>query len=82
MEHLRRWLPNYPQNQRGMSITWIRREEERDVDFSRGWLTKNLRYDMIIGQELLLELKLYLCFSDCVIKGNGGAYEGCNTPIK
>ena len=37
---------------------------------------------MIIDQDLLLELELDLCFSDCTIKGDGGAYEGCTAPIK
>ena len=36
---------------------------------------KNSRYDMIIGQDLLLEFNLDLCFSDNTIKGNGGTYE-------
>ena len=45
-------------------------------------LQKNSRYDMIIGQDLLLELKLYLYFSDYMIKGNVGAYEGCTDPMK
>ena len=35
---------------------------------------KILWYDMIIGQDLLLELKLYLCFYNYTIKGNGDAY--------
>ena len=37
---------------------------------------------MIICQDLLLELKLDLCFSDYTIKGNEGAYEGCTAPMK
>ena len=37
---------------------------------------------MIIGQYLLLELKLDLCFYDYTIKGNGGAYEGCTAPTR
>ena len=45
-------------------------------------LRKNSRYDMIIGQHLLLELKLDLCFSDYKIKRNGGAYKGCTDPMK
>ena len=43
---------------------------------------KNPRHDMIICQDLLLELKLDLCFSDYTIKGNEGAYEGCTAPMK
>ena len=45
-------------------------------------LQKNSRYDMIIGRDLLLELKLDLYFSNFTIKGNGGAYEGCTAPMK
>ena len=36
---------------------------------------KTSRYDMITGQDLLLELKLNLCFSSCTIKGYVGMYE-------
>ena len=45
-------------------------------------LQKNSRYDMIIGWNLLLELKLDLCFSDYTINGNGCAYEGCTTLMR
>ena len=37
---------------------------------------------MIIGQDLLLEIKLDLCFSNYIIKGKEGAYELCNSPMK
>ena len=37
---------------------------------------------MIIDQDLLLELKLDLCFSNYTIKGNGGAYEVFTAPMK
>ena len=37
---------------------------------------------MIIGQGLLLELKLDLCFYDYTIKGNVGAYEACTVYMK
>ena len=37
---------------------------------------------MIIGQDLLLELKLDLCFPNYMIKGNGGSYEGCTAPMR
>ena len=43
---------------------------------------KHSRYEMIIGQDLLLELKLDLCFYDCTIKGHGGAYEACTVYTK
>ena len=53
------------------SMTWT---------FHVYYLQKNPRYDMIIGKDLLLELKLDLCLSGFTIKGNGGAYKGCTTP--
>ena len=37
---------------------------------------------MIIGRDLLLELKLDLCFSYYTIKGNGYVYKGCTAPMK
>ena len=37
---------------------------------------------MIIGRDLLLELKLDLCFSGYTIKVNGCVYEGCTAPMK
>ena len=43
---------------------------------------KYSRYEMIIGRDLLLKLKLDLCFSDCTVKGNGCAYKGCTAPMK
>ena len=55
------------------SVTW-----SFHVDDSQ----KNSRYDMIIGQDLLLELKLDLCLSDYTIKGNGGVYEVFKAPMK
>ena len=42
---------------------------------------KNSRYDMIIGWDLLLELKLDLYLSDYTIKGNGGVYKVCTDPM-
>ena len=47
------------------SIVWV-----LHVDDSQ----KYLWYDMIIGRDLLLELKLDLRFSNYTIKGNGDAY--------
>ena len=35
-----------------------------------------------MGQELLLEIMLDLCFSDYTIKGNVDAYKGYNAPMK
>ena len=61
---------------------------ELDVTKSLTWSfhvndsQKKSRYDMIIGQDLLLEIKLDLCFSDYTIKGKEGAYELCNSPMK
>ena len=43
---------------------------------------KSSRYDMIIGQDLLLELKLNLCLYNYTMKGNGGAYKGCTAHMK
>ena len=45
-------------------------------------LQKHSRYDMIIGRDLLLELKLYLCFSDYATKGNGGIHEEFTAPMR
>ena len=45
-------------------------------------LQKHSRYDMIMGRDLLLELKLDLCFSNFTIKGNVGLYKGCTVPMK
>ena len=43
---------------------------------------ENARYGMIIGQDLLSELQIYLCLSDYTTRGNGGAYEGCTTSMR
>ena len=45
-------------------------------------LQKNSRHDMIIGQDLFLELKLDLCFSNYTIKGNGSEYKGCTDTMR
>ena len=45
-------------------------------------LQKNSRYDMIIGQSSLLDLKLDLCLSYYKFRGNGGAYVVCAAPTK
>ena len=37
---------------------------------------------MIIGQYLLLEPRVDLCFSNYTIRGNGGAYEGFAISMK
>ena len=55
------------------SVTW-----SFHVDDSQ----KNLHDDIIIGRDLLLELKLDLFSPDQMIKGNGGAYEGCTALTK
>ena len=39
-------------------------------------------YGMILGFYILLELNMELCFSDNNIMGNGGEYEGSDTPTK
>ena len=43
--------------------------------------TKNShRYDMIMVQDLMLELGLYIKFSDCTVRGeNTEPFEGCYT---
>ena len=78
MEHPRRWFSNNLWNQCIIGIIWIRRDEEHAVDDSR----KNSRYDMIIGRDLLLELKLDLRLYYCMIRGNGGAHDGCTVSMK
>ena len=55
------------------SVTW-----NFHVDDSH----KHSRYYIIIGQDFLLEIQLDLSFPDFMIKGNGGAYEGCAAPTK
>ena len=82
MEHPRRWLPNYLQNRLRMFTTWIRCNKERDMELPCGWLAESSWNDMIIGQDLLLELKLNLYFCGNTIQGNGGVYKGCNAPMK
>ena len=37
---------------------------------------------MILGHEIFSELKIDLCFFNNTIRKNGGAYEGCNDPMK
>ena len=39
-------------------------------------------YGIIIGHDMLSKLKIDLCFSDHVIRVNGGAREGCTAPMK
>ena len=51
-------------------------------NFYMGDSQENSRYDMIIGQDLLLELKLDFCFSDHTIRVDGGAYKGCTISMK
>ena len=61
---------------------------ELDVKKSGTWnfheddLQKNSRYDMIIGRDLLLELKLDLCLYNCTIKINGGVYKVCTVSMQ
>ena len=54
------------------SITWI-----LHVDKSQG----NHKYYMILGGEILSELKIALCFSNNTIRLNGGTYKGYMTNI-
>ena len=48
------------------------------VDGSQG----NHNYDMILGREILSKPKIYLCFSDNIIRVNVGASAGCTDLIK
>ena len=43
---------------------------------------KKLRYNMILGYDILSELKIYLCLFKNTIKVNGGTYKGCKDPMK
>ena len=40
------------------------------------------RYGMILGRNILYELKIDLCFSNNTTRENGGTYEGCTNPMK
>lgn len=40
---------------------------------------ENHRYDMILGPNILSEIKIDLFFSDNIIRGNEGAYKVCTT---
>ena len=40
-------------------------------------LQVNFRYNMILGCDIYLELKIDLCFSDNTVRGNVGAYKEC-----
>ena len=62
-----------PESDATKSVTW-----NFHVDDSQ----KNSRHDIIIGRDLLLELKLDLCLHDYNIRGNGGTYEGCTVSMK
>ena len=42
----------------------------------------NPRYDMILGRDILSNLKIDLRFYDNNIRRNEGAYEGCTEPMK
>ena len=41
----------------------------------------NIIYDMILGRDLLTALGLDLKFSEDIIMGGDGTYEGCSTPM-
>ena len=45
-------------------------------------LQGNHRYDMILGREIMSKLRIYLCFSNNKIRGNGGTYKGYTAPMK
>ena len=48
------------------------------MDESQG----NHKYYMILGGEILSELKIALCFSNNTIRLNGGTVEGCTAKMK
>ena len=39
-------------------------------------------YNIIPERDILLELKIYPCFSEDISRVNGGTYKGCTAPIK
>ena len=45
-------------------------------------LQENEGYYIALGQDILLGLRIDLCFSDYAIRENVGAYENCKTPMK
>ena len=45
-------------------------------------LQDNEGYYIALGQDILLGLRIDLCFSDYAIRENVGAYENCKTPMK
>ena len=45
-------------------------------------LWKHSRYNMIMGQDLLSELQIYLYFSGYTIRVNVGAYKGCTISMR
>ena len=45
-------------------------------------LSGNHKYNLILGNDIFSELQIDLCFSDKTIRVNGGAYEGCTSPMK
>ena len=55
------------------SITW-----NLNVNDSQG----NNNYNIILRHNILYELKIDLCFSNNTIRGNGGPYERCVSPMK
>ena len=46
------------------------------------YLQGNHKYDMILGRDIFYKLQIDISFSDNIIRGNGGAYEGCTSPMK
>ena len=40
-----------------------------------------IRYDMIIGRDIITALVLYLKFSVYIIIGGDGSYKGCSAPM-
>ena len=52
-------------------VTWECHIDEFDID----------RYDMILGRDLITARGMVIKFSERVISGVDGTYEGCLAPI-
>ena len=37
--------------------------------------------DMILGRDLIISLGMYLSFSENIMIGGDGSYEGCSAPM-
>ena len=55
------------------NVTW---------NFHMDDLWENARYNMILGQDFLSEIQMYLCFSHYTNRESGGTYKECTTSMK